>query len=62
LDNIAQYNVNAKSENDMDEDDPTPSEDERQQVIEFFGTTIGEAYLEKEHRKSRVVNLLESTK
>lgn len=56
MDNIAQYNVNTT---DMDED---PSEEEKQQVIEFFGSTIGEAYLEKEHNKSRVAILLESTK
>lgn len=63
MDNIAGYNVNTtKSESDMDEDDETPSEDERQQVIDFFGRTLGEAYLEKEYRRSRVVNLLESTK
>lgn len=56
MDNIAHYNVNT---NDMEED---PSEEERQQVIEFFGNTMGEAYLEKEHHKSRIANLLESTK
>lgn len=61
LDHIAEQNstvtASAASENDMDEDDPAPSEEDKKNLIDFVGDLIGEAYLEKEPRKSRVVGL-----
>ncbi|KAL7327202.1 histone H4-like TAF Taf6, SAGA complex subunit [Mucor circinelloides] len=63
LDHIAEHDDLAlkkqKSEHDMEEDDPAPSEEEKKQLIDFVGQVIGQAYLEKEHRKSRVKNLIE---
>lgn len=61
LNHIAEQNSTVStatvSENDMDEDDPAPSEEDKKDLIEFVGDIIGEAYLEKEPRKSRVVGL-----
>lgn len=63
LDHIAEHDDLAlkkqKSEHDMEEDDPAPSEEEKKQLIDFVGQVIGQAYLEKEHRKSRVKSLIE---
>jgi hypothetical protein len=61
LDHIAEQNTivphSAGSENDMDEDDPAPTEEDRKELIEFVGEIIGEAYLEKEPRKNRVISI-----
>ncbi len=58
MDHIAEQNTitphSARSENDMDEDDPAPSDEDKRELIEFVGEIIGEAYLEKEPRKNRV--------
>ncbi|KAG2209338.1 hypothetical protein INT46_000551 [Mucor plumbeus] len=63
LDHIAEQDdivlKREKSEHDMEEDDPAPSEEEKKQLIDFVGETIGQAYLEKENRKSRVKSLIE---
>lgn len=42
----------------MYQDDPVPSEQEKQELIDFVGPIIGEAYLEKENRKDRVKSLI----
>jgi hypothetical protein len=42
----------------MDED-TAPSDDDKTKLIEYLGNIIGEAYLQKETRKSRVQALLE---
>lgn len=43
----------------MEEDDPAPSDEEKKQLIDFVGEIIGQVYLEKENRKSRVKSLIE---
>lgn len=60
MDHIAEQEHLAitRSENDMDEDTAS-SEDDKKQLIEYLGDTIGEAYLQKETRKSRVRALVE---
>lgn len=63
MDHIAEHDDLAlkkqKSENDMEEDDPAPSEEDKNRLIDFLGQVIGQAYLEKEHRASRVKSLIE---
>lgn len=63
MDHIAEQNSlsfapKKNSENDMDEDDPAPSEEDKNELIEFVGDIIGKAYLEKEVRKDRVKSLI----
>lgn len=48
-----------KDDNSMDQD-LTYSEQEKTQLLERIGSVVGEAYLEKEHRKSHIQSLIES--
>ncbi|OBZ88282.1 Transcription initiation factor TFIID subunit 6 [Choanephora cucurbitarum] len=60
---IADYDNTAtvpqnKSEDSMDQD-ATYSEQEKIQLLDFVGSIVGEAYLEKEHRRSHIKSLIE---
>lgn len=63
MDHIAEQNSLSfaprnNSSDDMDEDDPAPSEQDKNELIEFVGEIVGKAYLEKEVRKDRVKSLI----
>ncbi|KAI8083274.1 transcription initiation factor TFIID complex 60 kDa subunit [Gilbertella persicaria] len=58
LDHISKQDNPVSTGSDMDQDS-TYSEQEKQQLLDFIGALIGEAYLEKEHRKTHIKSLIE---